>query len=101
MRAFLLAVGFSLVGISTRVITPNGDGLNDTVVFIVDNPKDSAAAGKVFDLWGSLVAEMTKRGDGNLEWNGRSRGSAVSSGVYVYQIQSEEKTFTGAVLVIR
>lgn len=90
-------------GVSNRALTPNGDGLNDTVVFTFDNPKDSAFTGKVFDLRGRFVSEM-RAGPvfgSSLLWDGKSSGTVVPRGVYMYQIQSEGKTFNGTVVVIR
>ncbi|MDO8806674.1 MAG: gliding motility-associated C-terminal domain-containing protein [Elusimicrobiota bacterium] len=96
-------VSFGVKEMSNKVITPNGDGLNDYVVFTLDNPKDSSFSGKIYDLTGALVAEMrpgTQIAD-TLEWNGKAGGSAVPRGVYVYQIKAEEKTFNGTIVVIR
>jgi len=98
------AVGFSLSWVNTRVITPNGDGLNDFVLFELDNPKDSAVFGKVFDLWGSFVSDMIQRdigGNQYMEWDGKAGGRVVAGGVYMYQIQAEEKAWTGTLVVIR
>lgn len=96
-------VSFGVKEMSNKVITPNGDGKNDYVVFTLDNPKDSSFSGKIYDLTGALVAEMrpgTQVAD-TLEWNGKAGGSAVPRGVYVYQIKAEEKTFNGTIIVIR
>lgn len=96
-------VSFGVKEMSNKVITPNGDGLNDYVVFTLDNPKDSSFSGKIYDLTGALVAEMkpgTQIAD-TLEWNGKAGGTTVPRGVYVYQIKAEEKTFNGTIVVIR
>ncbi|MBI4350129.1 MAG: gliding motility-associated C-terminal domain-containing protein [Elusimicrobia bacterium] len=96
-------VSFGVKEMSNKVITPNGDGLNDYVTFTLDNPKDSSFSGKIYDLTGALVAEMrpgTQIAD-TLEWNGKAGGAAVPRGVYVYQIKAEEKTFNGTIVVIR
>mgnify|MGYP001579377772 FL=1 len=95
---------FDLAGVSNKVITPNGDGLNDTVIFTFDNPKQSQATGKIFDIRGALVADMSAGplgGGGSLKWDGKAGGTTVSRGVYIYQIEAEDKTFNGTVLVIR
>ncbi len=97
-------VDFDLAGVSNKVITPNGDGLNDTVIFTFDNPKQSQATGKIFDIRGALVADMSAGplgGGGSLKWDGKAGGTTVSRGVYIYQIEAEDKTFNGTVLVIR
>ncbi|MBI4055115.1 MAG: gliding motility-associated C-terminal domain-containing protein [Elusimicrobia bacterium] len=96
-----LWVGFSLLGVTTRVLTPNGDGLNDVVVFKLANPSDAGIRGRVFDLFGGEVASLRLRSDGHVEWDGKSSGRAVAGGLYVYQIEAEEQVFHGMVVVIR
>jgi len=95
-------VHFDISNLSNRAITPNGDGLNDTAVFIFDNPRDSAFSGKIYDLSGGFIANMTPGPVPNsLQWDGKANGRPVSGGAYVYQIKAEEKTFNGTLLVIR
>ncbi|OGR75093.1 MAG: hypothetical protein A2X32_10375 [Elusimicrobia bacterium GWC2_64_44] len=95
-------VHFDISNLSNRAITPNGDGLNDSAVFTFDNPRDSAFSGKIYDLSGAFVADMTPGPVVNsLVWDGKANGRAVSGGAYVYQIRSEERTFNGTLLVIR
>jgi len=96
------SVRFDISGLTNKAITPNGDGLNDTAVFTFDNPRDSAFSGKIYDLSGAFVANMTPGPVANsLQWDGRAGGRPVSGGAYVYQIRAEEKTFNGTLLVIR
>jgi len=94
---------FDLSGISNKAITPNGDGLNDTVVFTFQNPQDSAVGGKIFDMKGAFVADMSPASavTSGLQWDGKSSGRVVPRGVYIYEIKAEGKTFTGTVVVIR
>ena len=94
---------FDVSGISNRAITPNGDGLNDTVVFTFDNPMASAFSGRIYDLRGRWVGDMAPgpvAGE-SLMWDAKSGGRVVPRGVYIYQIQAEGKTFNGTVVVIR
>ncbi len=46
---------------------------------------------------GSAVPNSTEA----LTWDGKSAGSPVSAGVYIYQIESEDVTVTGTVVVVR
>ncbi|MCX5789198.1 MAG: fibronectin type III domain-containing protein [Elusimicrobia bacterium] len=97
---------FDLSQLSNKFITPNGDGLNDTAVFVFDNPFDSAISGKIFDLRGGFVADMSAgpingAGTGSLQWDGKSNGRVVSGGAYVYQIRAEDKVFSGTLVVVR
>lgn len=117
---------FRFRGFLVRVISPNRDRNNDVGILCYENPKSSAVSGKIFDLRGAEVAAMLRIQDPNinpltvvaqcrgkfppsgvlsnseaLTWDGRSGGSAVAGGVYIYQIQSEDLTVTGTVLVVR
>lgn len=94
---------FDLSNLSSRVITPNGDGLNDTLIFSYDpGPKNVQPVGKIFDLQGAFVADMMPGLVPNtLTWNGYMNGLPVHSGVYVYRITGDGKTFTGSIVVAR
>lgn len=97
------AFNFDVSGVSNRALTPNGDGLNDTVVFTFDNPKDSGVSGRLYDARGRYVSEMSPGpvAGTSLMWDGKAGGRVVSRGVYIYQIQAEGRTFNGTVVVIR
>ena len=97
------AFNFDVSGVSNRALTPNGDGLNDTVVFTFDNPKDSAFSGRLYDVGGRYVSDMTPGpvAGSSLMWDGKAGGRVVPHGVYIYQILAEGKTFSGTLVVIR
>ena len=102
------AFTFDVSNISNRAITPNGDHLNDVVVFNGDNPRDSEVTGKIYDIHGAFVSDMTQgpvggpgTGTWSLEWDARSFGQVVRGGVYIYEIRAEGKSHTGTVVVIR
>jgi gliding motility-associated-like protein len=90
-----------------RLFTPNGDGFNDHVYFILENPNSVDVHGEIFDLMGrhvaTLPAPVGNTGIGTtMTWDGKdSKGSVVPSGAYYYKIQGEGKTFTGTVGVAR
>ena len=93
-------------GISNRLITPNGDGLNDAVVFTFNNPGDVQVTGKVFGLKGAEVALMTSGPSlaaprATLKWDGMSGGRPVASGLYIYRIQAEKQVYSGLLAVIK
>ncbi len=96
------SLGFSIRKISNRVLTPNGDNVNDKVVFTFDNDSDLEFSGNIFDLTWSLVTHMSPGpNDDSLQWDGKRQGSVVRSGVYIYRIKAEDKILTGIILVIR
>jgi hypothetical protein len=101
-----------------RVITPNGDGRNDKAIFCFENPADSDVSGTIYTMLGSQVANLQPRqgvpagsacpaGTSGLPnkvqmviWDPAAQGQ-VQSGVYVYQIRSEGKAFSGTIVVVR
>ena len=90
-----------------RIITPNGDGLNDRVYFVLENPNNVVVRGEIFDREGRLVATLADPslvgGIGTtLIWDGHdSNGNVVPGGAYIYRIQGEGHTLSGTVGVAR
>ncbi len=116
--AMTQSAGFRWFGPLTRVLTPNGDGSNDVAFFCFDNPADSDVSGKVYSLLGGEIAPFGPRqtvishvpqcADGGtpapvqfLTWDGRSNGSFVHSGIYVYRVMAEGKIYSGTLIVVR
>ncbi|MDE2290536.1 MAG: gliding motility-associated C-terminal domain-containing protein, partial [Elusimicrobia bacterium] len=96
------AATFDISNITTRVITPNGDGRNDEMLMLFDNPNHADISGKVFDLRGAFVSDM-KPGPqpDSLQWDGMMNGKPVTSGVYIYQVSGDGKMFNGTCVVAR
>ena len=95
---------FQLTQVSPdKVITPNGDGINDEINFTFDNPKESIVSGCIYDINGAIVADLIWGGDNtSLKWDGRSlNGNTVKEGIYIYQIKAESRIINGSVLVIK
>lgn len=94
---------FDLSNLSSRVITPNGDGLNDVLIFTYDpGPNNVLPTGTVYDMRGAYVATMLPGLVPNtLTWDGKMNGRAVASGVYVYQVKGDGKTFNGTIVVAK
>ena len=123
VAAFAQGASFRFFGPLSRIITPNGDAgkNNGTAFFCFDNPAGSGVTGDIFTLLGSEVATMGPvnqnvypNGFGSacpagvfgnssqsLTWDGRSNGAVVHSGIYVYRIRAEEKSYTGTLIVVR
>jgi hypothetical protein len=91
------------VKLSPKIITPNGDGINDVANFIFTNPNNETVEGMIFDLSGSVVKDgLVQNSDTSLIWDGRDdSGSCVSGKVYMYQIKIGGKVFNGTVVVAK
>ena len=86
-----------------RMITPNGDGVNDRVFFFFE-ATDAPQEGRIYDLNGGFVAGM-KPGpvqDASLVWDGKDdKGRAAPMGVYIYKVTIGGRSTTGTVVVAR
>jgi hypothetical protein len=96
-----------------RIFTPNGDGINEIVYFNVVNPSLDSLTGKIYDVNGNPVANLTPApgaltGVGGplnpdaLMWDGKDgNGNTVRSGIYIYEIQGGGAVVTGTVVVAK
>lgn len=90
-----------------QIFSPNGDGINDLIYFVIQNPKQSSVSGKIIDMGGAEVGVLRPAGAGaptadTLMWDGRnSSGHIVPPGVYIYEIKGEGKTITGTMVIAR
>lgn len=101
------AISLSKANVFPGLFTPNGDGYNDRVYLILENPTNAGVTGEIFDLNGRFIATLLQPtqtpGIGTtLSWGGKdSSGAVVPSGLYVYRIQGDGKIITGTVSVAR
>ena len=90
--------------IPDKIFTPNGDGVNDVIEFIFDNPSDSVISkAKIYDLTGAEVSDLKVGSTGtSYIWDGRNKnGETVHGDVYIYQIEAGGKVFNGTVMVAK
>jgi len=92
--------------IKSRVFYGGTDVRKDIKVLREDPPTVVVGTpGRIYDLKGGLVARMQKHPTlnprFNLYWDGKANGRRVPSGVYIYQLEAENKIFTGTVVVVR
>ncbi len=111
-----LASGLGLSGPMNRMVTPNGDGMNDWFIFRCYNPQDLAVEGTIYDLSGRQAGTMTlfHRDNGDpyllrddvsgiyydMKWDPNS-GRKAAGGVYIYQVTVGTKVYKGTLVVIR
>jgi hypothetical protein len=107
LRAVARATVFALSGMNPRKVFTPGIAPYEKISFYVDNPQNDKVIGRIFNLRGESVAEMTSVGDATaasvvLEWDGReSGGISAPKGVYIYQIKGSGKVINGTVIVAR
>jgi hypothetical protein len=106
-QAATTSLSLSQGNVYPRLFTPNGDGLNDRVYFVLENPQNSSVEGEILDKAGRHVRALPpaalQTGIGTtLTWDGKDdHGVVVPGGAYIYKITGEGKTFTGSVGVAR
>ena len=84
------------VTVERRLITPNGDGFNDTVEIGFDLLNLSGAVpltAELFDLSGRLIGEVSSGSYGSgrfsIPWDGRINDKIVNPGLYVFRLSVE------------
>ena len=81
----------------SNLLTPNGDGQNDT--WKIDNPYQiSGCAVLIYNRWGQPLYETTEYQN---EWDGTKNNEPLPDGVYFYSITCDGKNYTGAINLLR
>jgi hypothetical protein len=81
----------------SNVLTPNGDGQNDT--WKVSDPTVIAGCSvKIYNRWGQPVYETV---DYNNEWGGTKNDEDLPDGVYFYSIKCDNKEYTGSINLLK
>jgi gliding motility-associated-like protein len=83
-----------------NVITPNGDGLNDTwIIDCIENYPDNTV--QIFNRWGDRVNSFDRYDNTTQVWKGtNTNGKLLPSGTYYYVLQiKNEKTRSGWILL--
>lgn len=90
------------VQMSGRILTPNGDGINDSVVFNFPVSESAAPSARVYDISGRCITALSPVSATQLRWDGRdSAGRVVESGVYLVQISEASSLWNGVVSVAK
>ncbi len=88
-----------------NVITPNGDGMNDTWK-VVSNCDITEFNLRIYNRWGQLVFSSNQV---NIAWDGTVFGSPAADGVYFYELEFKDtvivdvdrEDFRGSITLIR
>lgn len=79
-----------------KIITPNGDGSNDTADFNGLDPTNSVS---IYDAAGNKIRTISA---GTSSWDGRDdSGKIVESGVYIYQFSQGGQRMSGVIAVAK
>ena len=89
-----------------NVFSPNFDGINDSFKPFIDSELPfNYYRFQVFDRWGNLLFSTT---DQNAAWDGRSNGSLLGTGTYVWLMEfesakgtTEKEVQSGSILLLR
>lgn len=84
------------------IITPNGDGFNDTWDIInIDAYSDVHI--EIYDRWGDIIYDYTGTGigykDKTVEWDGKWHGKDLpfASYIYIIELNNKEESYRGVV----
>jgi gliding motility-associated-like protein len=83
----MIEVGPGLSILVPNSFTPDGNGINDVFVPVVDGMNADSYEFRVFNRWGEEVYLSTIPGEG---WDGNYKGSPAQLDVYVWQVIAQE-----------
>jgi hypothetical protein len=86
-----------------KVITPNKDSVNDEFRIYYNNPLNRLLSGKVYDITGKFVAEMSvNESESYIWWDATNSDNIVCEpGIYVYQIKTGTRNISGTVVIAK
>jgi gliding motility-associated-like protein len=82
-----------------NVITPNNDGINDSLDIAGHYKTCQEFSLQIFNRWGNLVFEQTLNSE--MFSGSSSSSSELSDGVYFYKLAFDEKIKTGYIHIVR
>jgi len=82
-----------------KIITPNGDGANDTALFELGDVTENVKI-EIYDVSGRRIRTIMSAEI--MEWDGRDEGGKiVESGVYIYQYSLQGERISGLIAVAK
>jgi len=100
------ATAAPLPGIEGLTLGNHPNPFNPSTTIFFDLPKEGPAILRIYDLAGRLLQERTwdnlPQGRGEFQWNGRDlQGRALSSGVYLYRLDTRDQTLSRRMSLIK
>jgi fibronectin type 3 domain-containing protein len=95
---------FGVASVEPKIFSPDeSDSVVSRVRFFIDNPGSSEITARIFDRKGQLIkANLPRELETVIYWDGRDvNGKVVPSGIYIYQIEADNKVINGTVVVAR
>jgi len=104
---FAIASGTSkaFVTVPNPAFSPNGDGINDTIIFNVETVNKAKITIRIFDLTGSIVSEVVKEREvfapgTSFIWDGTDRyGRSLGVGCYIYKVTIDNSSKSGIIVI--
>ncbi|HDQ14909.1 MAG TPA: flagellar motor protein MotB, partial [Sediminispirochaeta sp.] len=82
------------VRLDSRIFSPNGDGVKDTITFFQESSLEENWHGSITDIDGNVVYQYKwiERANSNVSWDGRnSEGRLMDDGFYFYQLSTVDR----------
>lgn len=102
-RTEQLATSFKFEEVQQNPFTPNGDGTNDEVIFIYQNPEGLDVTIKIYDVTDAVIKNIeVPAGINNPSWNGTNESSdLVESGLYFYILKAGNNIIKGTIILAK
>ncbi|MBN1621017.1 MAG: hypothetical protein JW871_00310 [Endomicrobiales bacterium] len=102
LRQTTKAPAFGLASLNPKKVFTPGVAPYEKMTFNIDNPTGDKVTGKIFNLKGEYITDLTPVGDATnttviLEWDGQD----ARKGVYIYQIEGDGQVVNGTIILAK
>lgn len=91
-----------------NVFSPNGDGINDELLFFFESDFNFEGQLKILDRWGNLLFDQAVANNQPTPiWNGSYRGKPLNTGVFIWALHytsgedGKSRTISGSITLLR